>query len=120
MAKVGFPSCFITIIRHIYESMMAGFRDSSHDFPISNGVKQGCVLAPTLFNMMFSAMLTDAFNLDDPGVISRYRKDGKLLNLRCLNAAIKVNTIIIRDLLFADDCVLNINPEYNMQHNIDQ
>ena len=33
----------------------------SDSFPVTNGVKQGCVLASTLFSMMFSAMLTDAF-----------------------------------------------------------
>ena len=33
----------------------------SEPFPVTNGVKQGCVMSPTLFSMMFSAMLTDAF-----------------------------------------------------------
>ena len=31
----------------------------SDTFPVTNGVKQGCVLASTLFSMMFSAMLTE-------------------------------------------------------------
>ena len=35
----------------------------SDPFPVTNGVKQGCVLASTLFSMMFSAMLTDAFRM---------------------------------------------------------
>ena len=34
---------------------------------MTNGVKQGCVLAPTLFSMMFSTMLTDAFQDGDNG-----------------------------------------------------
>ena len=33
----------------------------SDPFPVTNGVKQGCVRASILFSMMFSAMLTDAF-----------------------------------------------------------
>ena len=33
----------------------------SEPFPVTNGVKQDCVMAPTLFSMMFSAMLTYAF-----------------------------------------------------------
>ncbi len=33
--------------------------DESKAFPVTKGVKQGCVLAPTLFSMIFSAMLTD-------------------------------------------------------------
>ena len=55
-------------------------------FPVTNGVKQGCVMAPTLFSMMFSAMLTDAFQDVDAGFPIRYRFDGKLLNLRRLQA----------------------------------
>ena len=31
--------------------------DLSEPFPITNGVKQGCVLAPTLFSIFFSMML---------------------------------------------------------------
>ena len=51
---------------------------------VTNGVKQGCVPAPTLFNMMFSAMLTAAFQDDDNGIPIRYHFDGKLYNLRRL------------------------------------
>jgi len=94
--------------------------EASPDFPVSNGIKQGCVLAPALFSMMFSAMLTDAFNQDDPGVSIRYRTVGKIFNLRRLNTVTKVNTTTIRDLLFADDCALNVDSESNMQYSIAQ
>ena len=30
-------------------------------FPVTNGVKQGCVMAPTLYTMTCSAKLTTAF-----------------------------------------------------------
>ena len=43
----------------------AEFSDS---FPVTNGVKQGCVLAPALFSMMFSAMLTAAFQDGENGI----------------------------------------------------
>ena len=33
----------------------------SEPFSETYGVKQDCVIAPTLYSMMFSAMLTDAF-----------------------------------------------------------
>ena len=46
---------------------------SSDPFPVTNNVKQGCVLAPTLFSMMFSAMLTTAFQDEDNGIPIRYR-----------------------------------------------
>ena len=79
MAHFGYPDLFITIICQIHNGMMARVLDdgeASPKFPVSNGVKQGCVLAPTLFSMMFSAMLTDTFNLDGPGVSIKYRTDG--------------------------------------------
>ena len=75
----------------------------SETFPVSNdGVKQGCVLAPTLFSSMFSAMLDDAFRDLDLGVNIIYRIDGKLFNLQRLRAK-RVKSHTVRDLLFADD-----------------
>ena len=71
----------------------------SEPFPVTNGVKQGCVMAPTLFSMMFSAMLTDAFLEADAGFPISYRFDGKLLNLRRLQAKSKVQTDVVDKLL---------------------
>ena len=45
--------------------------------PVTNGVKQGCVLASTLFSM-FSVMFTDAFQDGENGIPIRHRFDGKL------------------------------------------
>ena len=71
--------------------------EMTEPFPVSNGVKQGCVLAPTLFSLMFSAMLTDAFRDGDVGIVVRYRTDGTLFNLRWLQAKTKVMTDITGD-----------------------
>ena len=86
---------------------------------MTNGVKQGCDLAPTLFSLMFSAMLTDAFRETSPGIAIRYKCDRKLFNPWRLQAVTKVKDIVIRDLLFADDCALNANNEQEMQLEID-
>ena len=71
-----------------YGNSMMAFRltsfddgESSAPFPVTNGVKQSCVLVPTLFSMMFSAMLTNAFHDSDSGIDIRYRTDGKLFSL---------------------------------------
>ena len=48
-------------------------------FPISNGVKQGYVLAPTLFSIFFSTMLREAKEDLPDGIYIRFRTDGSLL-----------------------------------------
>lgn len=122
MAKFGCPEVFIEMVRHFHDGMLARVQDQgnySEPFAVTNGVKQGCVLAPTLFSLMFSAMLMDAFKDSDVGVGLCYRMDGKLFNLRRLQTKSKVQIANIRDLLFADDCALNSNTEAGMQQNMD-
>ena len=92
----------------------------SDPFPVTNGVKQGCVLASTLFSMMFSAMLTDAFQDGDNGIPIKYRFDGKLFNLRRLQAKSKVQTEVLDEFLFADDMAKGSPTEEKMQKGVDQ
>ena len=64
MAKFGCPAKFIAMVRQFHDGILARVQNDckfSDPFPVTNGVKQGCVLASTLFSMMFSAMLTYAF-----------------------------------------------------------
>ena len=77
----------------------------SKPIPVTNGIKQSCVLAPTLFSMMFSAMLTDAFQDCGHGFPIRYRFDGKLFNLKRWQAESKVQTDVLDELLDVDDTV---------------
>ena len=92
----------------------------SDPFPVTNGVKKGCVLASTLFSMMFSAMLTDAFQDGDNGIPIRYRFDWKFFNQRRLQAKSKVQTEVLDEFLFADDMAKGASTEEKMQKGVDQ
>ncbi|VDM00650.1 unnamed protein product [Schistocephalus solidus] len=63
MQKFGCPEPFTHMVRKLHDGMMARDTDNgtvSEAFAVANGVKQGCVLALTLFSLMFFAMLMDA------------------------------------------------------------
>ncbi|KAI8491005.1 hypothetical protein Bbelb_314240 [Branchiostoma belcheri] len=86
-------------------------------FPITNGVKQGYVLAPTLFTIFFSMMLQQATEYlgDEDDIYIKYPTDGSPFNLRRLQAHTKTLEQLIRELLFADDAALVAHTEFAMQ-----
>ena len=89
MAEYGCPEKFIFMVHQFHDGMQAHVEDNgtfTKPFSVSNGVKQDCVLALTLFSIMFSAMLTDAFGNGDVGINIKYCTDGQLFNLRCMQA----------------------------------
>nr|VZH99042.1 unnamed protein product [Spirometra erinaceieuropaei] len=122
MQKFGRPKRFTQMVRQMHDGMMARVTDNgavSEAFAVSNGVKQGCVLAPTLFSLMFSAMLIDAYRAERPGNRIAYRTDGHLLNQRRMHFKSRVSTTTVHELLFADDCALNTTSEEEMQRSMD-
>ena len=82
---------------------------------IKSGVKQGCVLAPTLFGILFSLLLKHAFGAETEGVYMHTRADGKLFNVARLRAKTKVRHITVRDMLFADDAAVTSHTEEGLQ-----
>ena len=64
LRKYGYPEKFTTVIEALHTGMMANVSvggEVSESFGVTNGVKQDCVLAPTLFSIFLSAMLDEAF-----------------------------------------------------------
>jgi hypothetical protein len=108
LPRIGVPPKMVKIIRCFHDGMKARLVAGTEDeeFAVSNGVKQGCVLAPTLFSFLFSMMLLSAFCESDPGIQITYRTDGGLFNTQRLKAKTKVNKALVRDLLYADDCAI--------------
>nr|VZH95535.1 unnamed protein product [Spirometra erinaceieuropaei] len=122
MQKFGCPERFTQMVRQLHDGMMARVTDNgavSEAFAVTNGVKQGCVLAPTLFSLMFSAMLMDAYRDERPGIRIAYRTDGHLLNQRRMHFQSRVSTTTVQELRFADDCALNTTSEDEMQRSMD-
>ena len=118
LSKLGCPPRFVQIIRSFHDGMFCRVienGDASDLFPVSNGVKQGCVLAPTLFSLLFTQMLSAALSQTEAGVKIHYRTDGDFFNLHCLKSYTKVTRAIVRDFLFADDCALAAHSEVDLQ-----
>ena len=81
------PPVMIFAARQFHDEMTARVLDDgepSEAFLVTNEVKQGCVLAPTLFIMIFSAMLLDASSNRTHSIDVKYRFDGTFLNHRRL------------------------------------
>ena len=79
---------------------------TSAAFDIRNGVKQGCVLVPTLFGIFFAVLLRYAFGTSTEGIYLATRSDGKLFKLARLKVITKTQLKLLRDFLFADDAAV--------------
>jgi len=119
LQKFGCPDKLTELIASFHNGMQARVQenaDTSDPFKVRNGVKQGCVLAPTLFSFLFAAMLLADLRECNRGVYIPFRIDGKFFNLQRLKAKTRVFEAILRDFLFADDCALVAHSHENTQY----
>jgi len=123
LAKLGCPPNFVRMISELHRNMKARFTFNgtlSDEISIDNGVKQGDILAPTLFSIYFSALLSYAFSDCDSGVYIKFRTTRKLFNLRRFEAKTKVCDALVRELLYADDADFVAHSETEMQLMMDR
>ena len=114
LKKIGCPPKLHSIIESFHTDMQSivCFNGATSDpFPINSGVKQGCVLAPTLFGIFLSMLLFHAFKDNEDGIYLHTRSDGKLYNLARLRDKTKVRHVTIREVLFADDAAMATHTE---------
>ena len=84
LAKIGCSPTLFSILKSFYGDMKrTAVYDGAtwHLFDILSGVKQGCVLAPKLFGILFAALLKHAFGESIEGIYLRTILDGNLLKL---------------------------------------
>ena len=109
LARLGYLLKFLTILRQLHEGRQGQVKHNgslSGSFPISNDVKQGCILVPTLFSIFFSIMLCEAKDDLPDGIYIRFRTDSSLFNLWRLLTCMKTIKEVTTELLFADNCAL--------------
>ena len=122
LRKYGCPEKFTTMIEALHTGMMANISvggEVSESFSVTNGVKKGCVLAPTLFSVFLSAMLDEAFRDIRDGVYIQSRQSADLFNVAHFRAKTKTTRILTRELLFVDDSALVAHSAEEMQKIVD-
>ena len=109
LRKKGYPLGLLGVISPFHENMhrTVSYNGATPDvFKINSGLKQRCVLAPTLFGIFFSRLLFYGFGASDKGIYLHTRSDGKLFDMARLRSKTKVRKLLIRDMIFADDAAL--------------
>ena len=116
LAKLGCTDKFVRMIRLLHDDMRCCVNVQGEDsefFTVSCGVKQGCVLAPTLFALYFAVVVREALQTLSDGIRIRFRTDGGgVFNLSRLKARTKVSHATITEMMYADDlCFVAESPE---------
>ena len=117
LGKYGCPEKCTTMIEALYTGMMANVSVGGEVSEM--GVKQGCVLAPTLFSIFLSAMLDEAFRDMGNGVYIQYRQNADVFNVAHFRAKTKTTRILMRVLLLTDDSALIAHTAEEMQKIVD-
>ena len=122
MKKMGCPPKFVAILKCLHRDMTVRIlvdNELTSEIPYNNGVKQGCILAPTLFAIFAAAMFMHAFSDSPSGVSIRFRSNGSLFNLARLRSQSKCMTTLLHEFQYADDCALIDDSEEALQDYID-
>ena len=92
--------------------------EDSETFRVSIGVRQDCVLPPTLFSIFLTAMFDEAFRGMVVCVCIQSRNIADLFNVAYFRAKTKNTQILMRELLFADDSALVASKMFGLKINI--
>ena len=118
LEKYGVPPAMLSLIKSLHEGMSATVRvgDSTTEWiEVTNGLRQGCTLAPTLFNLYFSAVV-DCWRARCPqvGVTVKYRIGRKLVGDRTMKA--RLQEVRVTESQFADDVAVYATTREELEH----
>ena len=80
LRRYGCPETFVKLIQEFHDGMAGSVSIGgtiTYQCEISHGLKQGCVLAPTLFTLFLGAVLSSASEHLRMGVFIDTRSDGQ-------------------------------------------
>ena len=123
LKKIGCPPQLLSITASFHDDMKGTVSyDNETSEPFANAERRETGLCPCtdLVRDLFSLLLNFAFGQSTEGIHLHTRSDGKLFNLARLRAKTKVRTVLIREMLFADDAALNSHTEEALQQLIDR
>ena len=92
LRRYGCPETVVKIIQEFHDGMAGAVSigiSTTDPFEICHGLKQGSVLAPTLFTLFQAAPLSTVSEHLSAGIFIRTRSDGKLFKLARLKASTK-------------------------------
>ena len=122
LERIRCPPKLVSMIRLFHDGLTSQVLSNGNvtdAFVISNGVKQGCVLPPVLFNVFFPCMLSHAVQDLEKGVYIRYCLDGSLFDLHRFTEKTKSLQTLLQEVLFADNCALVAHTEQDRQQMLD-
>ena len=109
LAKLGIPDTAIQLIKAFHQDMQATIQMDGQALDpvnVSNGLRQGCCMAPVLFNL-YACLFVERWrarveNACGVGVSLKYKHDRKLFRRYTRNA----EESLLTELQFADDAAL--------------
>ena len=103
LKKYGVPPSMLSIVHSLHDGMSAEVTVNGQvapEFEICNGLKQGCVIAPTLFNLYFALVMEHwRSKCKEFGLGVMYKCGGKLVGKRTRRPL----RVKVTELMFADD-----------------
>ena len=123
LRRFGCPDKIVAVIKSFHDGMKVRVSASgvlSDQFEVTTGVKQGCVMAPVLFNI-YMLCVTHILHheAEGEGVDVRYRLDRSLFDLSKLKARTKTELCNIKELQYADDAAIVAHSPQVLQSMID-